>query len=232
MARYSGSGWHNQSIRHSNARKYGKAGGTYAKRYVLIGRSQGQTRILGSFKKRIDAETKENLMAFEPTDEKVEYKIKEYTPKRKAGWYDIGHKNYGKTEYNIVPRGAGWEHYPIKTGFKTEEEAREYAKKEFGSMRGVRITQSTKHYGKSELKEAYQHFSNEDLREAYIDANTQEKKRISRELHRREMPSSNQIANHFYDEDWKWFGKKFGKTPKNHTEAEQIVEDAKKERGY
>ena len=30
MARYSGSGWHRQSIRHSNARKYGKAGGTYA----------------------------------------------------------------------------------------------------------------------------------------------------------------------------------------------------------
>jgi hypothetical protein len=31
MAKYSGSGWHFQSVRHSNARKYGKAGGTYAK---------------------------------------------------------------------------------------------------------------------------------------------------------------------------------------------------------
>jgi len=30
MAKYNGSGWHFQSIRHSNARKYGKAGGTYA----------------------------------------------------------------------------------------------------------------------------------------------------------------------------------------------------------
>lgn len=30
MARYSGSGWHKQSLRHSKARKYGKAGGTYA----------------------------------------------------------------------------------------------------------------------------------------------------------------------------------------------------------
>lgn len=30
MARYNGMGWHNQSIRHSNARKYGKAGGYYA----------------------------------------------------------------------------------------------------------------------------------------------------------------------------------------------------------
>lgn len=35
MARYSGSGWHNQSIRHSNARKYGKAGGRYANKRVL-----------------------------------------------------------------------------------------------------------------------------------------------------------------------------------------------------
>jgi hypothetical protein len=30
MAKYSGSGWHHQSTRHSNARKYGKAGGKYA----------------------------------------------------------------------------------------------------------------------------------------------------------------------------------------------------------
>jgi len=29
MAKYSGSGWHKQSVRHSNARKYGKAGGRY-----------------------------------------------------------------------------------------------------------------------------------------------------------------------------------------------------------
>jgi len=30
MTRYKGSGWHYQHIRHSNARKYGKAGGQYA----------------------------------------------------------------------------------------------------------------------------------------------------------------------------------------------------------
>jgi hypothetical protein len=30
MAKYSGSGWHRQSTRHSNARKYGRAGGTYS----------------------------------------------------------------------------------------------------------------------------------------------------------------------------------------------------------
>jgi len=30
MAKYNGSGWHKQSIRHSKARKYGRAGGKYA----------------------------------------------------------------------------------------------------------------------------------------------------------------------------------------------------------
>jgi len=30
MAKYNGSGWHKQSVRHSKARKYGRAGGTYA----------------------------------------------------------------------------------------------------------------------------------------------------------------------------------------------------------
>lgn len=30
MAKYNGSGWHFQTIRHSNARKYGKAGGKYS----------------------------------------------------------------------------------------------------------------------------------------------------------------------------------------------------------
>jgi hypothetical protein len=30
MSKYSGSGWHFQSVRHSNARKYGHAGGKYA----------------------------------------------------------------------------------------------------------------------------------------------------------------------------------------------------------
>ena len=38
MAKYSGSGWHFQSIRHSNARKYGKAGGKYAPEIKFKGR--------------------------------------------------------------------------------------------------------------------------------------------------------------------------------------------------
>jgi hypothetical protein len=35
MTRYNGSGWHHQSVRHSNARKYGKAGGTYATQMTI-----------------------------------------------------------------------------------------------------------------------------------------------------------------------------------------------------
>ena len=35
MAKYNGMGWHFQSIRHSNARKYGKAGGKYKNQYEL-----------------------------------------------------------------------------------------------------------------------------------------------------------------------------------------------------
>ena len=34
MTKYSGSGWHFQHVRHSNARKYGRAGGTYAGKYI------------------------------------------------------------------------------------------------------------------------------------------------------------------------------------------------------
>jgi hypothetical protein len=36
MAKYSGSGWHHQSVRHSNARKYGRAGGQYARKWISI----------------------------------------------------------------------------------------------------------------------------------------------------------------------------------------------------
>lgn len=35
MTYYKGSGWHHQSIRHSNARKYGRAGGNYSNQYEL-----------------------------------------------------------------------------------------------------------------------------------------------------------------------------------------------------
>jgi hypothetical protein len=127
MARYNGSGWHNQSVRHSNARKYGKAGGTYA-----------------VFKK-----DKYGLNA-----EKVgDFNKKAFLVFDKNKFNIIKNPEF---QYNIVPRGTGWEHYPIKTGFKTEEEAREYAKNNLGGMRGVRITQSTKskkHFGEAEKGE-------------------------------------------------------------------------------
>jgi hypothetical protein len=48
MAKYNGSGWHKQSIRHSRARKYGKAGGRYANKRVLhYGKIEGKYKYLG-----------------------------------------------------------------------------------------------------------------------------------------------------------------------------------------
>ena len=43
MSKYSGSGWHFQHIRHSNARKYGRAGGVYAKdgRQLFVTKQEG-----------------------------------------------------------------------------------------------------------------------------------------------------------------------------------------------
>lgn len=32
------------------------------------------------------------------------------------------------------------------------------------------------------------------------------------------------IADHFYDEDWQWFRKYLGFTPKNHSDAEVKIE--------
>ena len=55
MAKYNGSGWHLQSIRHSNARKYGRAGGTY-KKSIILGTMSSPTKpqIFMSGKDRIE----------------------------------------------------------------------------------------------------------------------------------------------------------------------------------
>jgi hypothetical protein len=47
-----------------------------------------------------------------------------------------------KMLYAVTTREQGSEHFPIKTGFKTEKEARDWAKKEFGNLRTVRIIQA------------------------------------------------------------------------------------------
>lgn len=113
MSKYSGSGWHFQHTRHSNARKYGKAGGTY------LGLKKG-TKINYEY----------------PLNKRIMVKEK-----------IIVGKGIVDTKYKIIPE--------------------------------------KKHYGKSELKEAYEHFSDDDLREAHLDANAKEKRRISLELERR-----------------------------------------------
>ena len=36
--------------------------------------------------------------------------------------------------------------------------------------------------------------------------------------------TNNELADAFYNEDWNYFKKRFGKLPKNHLEAEMIVD--------
>jgi hypothetical protein len=60
--------------------------------------------------------------------------------------WQIGGKCGGKTEptFAVCGKGIGDEHYPIKSGFTDENEAREWAKKEFGSMRNLRVVEGFK----------------------------------------------------------------------------------------
>jgi hypothetical protein len=127
MAQYNGSGWHNQSIRHSNARKYGKAGGTYLTKkridYQMAGmlgrwvvpkgtKVEPATNLPDKNKfwvvpdERMPKKTRELAKGMGILLEKDEV---EKTPK--AGWYDIGHSHYGKTksEYDFFEDPAhGW----------------------------------------------------------------------------------------------------------------------------
>jgi len=112
MAKYSGSGWHKQSIRHSRARRLGRAGGTYSKAEVQQENYQVHLYKLPNG----------NLQFLYPHEakQKKATKIKEGTyphswakgitekPKRTAGWYDIGHKkHYGKPEtLHYIPAPA------------------------------------------------------------------------------------------------------------------------------
>ena len=50
MARYNSQGWHYQSTRHSNARKYGRAGGKYARTREFLKGNPKFTRIDMMFK--------------------------------------------------------------------------------------------------------------------------------------------------------------------------------------
>ena len=67
MAKYSGMGWHKQSIRHSNARKYGKAGGTYA----VIGQAYSRHTGMPIGKERTEIiNTKTNVLFQKAKNEK------------------------------------------------------------------------------------------------------------------------------------------------------------------
>jgi hypothetical protein len=74
MAKYNGSGWHFQHTRHSNARKYGKAGGTYVlrKKKYLVPPPAGSHEFLGGYemvKKQPEREYGFDLTGFKSAED-------------------------------------------------------------------------------------------------------------------------------------------------------------------
>lgn len=61
MARYSGSGWHKQSTRHSNARKYGRAGGKYSNERTQWYTSRPEYHDIGHQKDNIKGGLADNI---------------------------------------------------------------------------------------------------------------------------------------------------------------------------
>ena len=106
MTRYSGKGWHFQHVRHSNARKYGKAGGTYSqivwKKPSL--QPYGVTRMVGrdnEYEYEIEIDYLQDV--FLPKGEKI-IEVNEYKRPRKMsifkkmglteGWQRIAHEDF------------------------------------------------------------------------------------------------------------------------------------------
>ena len=118
MTKYSGSGWHRQSIRHSNARKYGKAGGKYSQAELQVittrnKKSEQGLKILkgimskedwnkGYQKEKFMEGIGEAVMVEAEREHKNPFGVARkyydfYFKKQPAGWYDIGHtKHFGK----------------------------------------------------------------------------------------------------------------------------------------
>jgi hypothetical protein len=123
MAKYSGSGWHNQSIRHSNARKYGRAGGRYAKHYGEPEKSEWQIqhdKQTKEYRKRLDATWKQ--MFQERLNLKPEFleKIKPYEDELLSLWIDQEQK---QREYDDADEwkayGRGKKAGAIKRSYNT-----------------------------------------------------------------------------------------------------------------
>ena len=98
MAKYSGSGWHHQSVRHSNARKYGHAGGKYKLK-----------KVKSFYWSTLDVDNEEDarlLAKYNPEQQKAQrlaekikgiVKTKSY-PEDEGHEYIVYKKHYGKTK--------------------------------------------------------------------------------------------------------------------------------------
>lgn len=140
MAKYSGKGWHFQSTRHSNARKYGKAGGKY-RTPIYAG-----DKLIGYF----------NIVGFKG---KTLKEREDYNKKWLKKYHTEKKKHYGKTAVQLKDASwlvAGWnkDGSPFHEYFKTEPQADEFAKKKKDEQAEIRIVRLTK--SKKETKEELQ----------------------------------------------------------------------------
>jgi len=119
MAKYNGSGWHFQSIRHSNARKYGKAGGKYASRIAKDGTKfkimeTGLNWTLFVKEKNSPKWERIQSMADAKTLEQVMNNQKEFQMKKNFGYAQKGFETFPiNKEYEII---AHWE--KTRNGFR------------------------------------------------------------------------------------------------------------------
>ena len=221
MARYSGSGWHKQSIRHSNARKYGKAGGTYKTYLPALLDEKGRLLRQGGWYHYKKGSSKPFKYEKPQRMSRKMYLAGKSTKKH------FGEPEKGETAGQVLERLS-----TANTSSETDSRIMQAVLRQTGLYPNAVVVMGVVYLeGKGTMKNPPT--SIHSVAKQILQAVEQAKKgkhygktKLSR------MPSSDEIANHFYDEDWQWFGKKFGKKPKNHMESEQIIEDAKKQRGY
>jgi hypothetical protein len=119
MARYNGMGWHFQSIRHSNARKYGRAGGKYASRIAKDGTKfkimeTGLNWTLFVKEKNSPKWERIQSMADAKTLEQVMNNQKEFQMKKNFGYAQTNFKTFQLPNgYEII---AHWE--KTRNGFR------------------------------------------------------------------------------------------------------------------
>ena len=97
MARYSGSGWHRQSIRHSRARKYGRAE-PYKKTFegVIEGFSTASNQTI--FERTNPDGTRQTIVLYQEPTTKPRVHFRE----KKKGWFTEFQDIYGKEFDNIT----------------------------------------------------------------------------------------------------------------------------------